>query len=166
VKGPLGDGWAATAAAVSAAGTTLLMLHFLRRVRTVSVAGDEAARAPFGLTWPWLAMALASILLPWVLYLALPLGTVEEAFAPKTLWASLWPVLVGVAVVFGLARSADRLLPRIPEGDVAVAIDAGVRGFAAGAPAAIVVDRGLRQWAVATVLLLATAIAFGGALFR
>ncbi len=32
VKDPLGDGWAATAAAVSAIGTTLLMLHFLRRV--------------------------------------------------------------------------------------------------------------------------------------
>lgn len=161
VKGPLGDGWAATAGVVSAAGTTLLMLHFLRRVRTVSVVDDGAARANRGLTWPWLAMALASIVLPWVLYIGLALGSVEEAFAPKTLWPSLWPVLVGAGAAFVLARGADRLLPRIPEGDVAVVIDAGVRGFAAGAIAAITLDRGLRQWAVATVLLLATAIAFG-----
>jgi formate hydrogenlyase subunit 3/multisubunit Na+/H+ antiporter MnhD subunit len=166
VKGPLGDGWAATVAAVSAAGTTLLMLHFLIRVRAVSVAGDEAVRAPFGLTWPWLGMAFASIVLPWVLYLALPLGTVEQAFAPKTLWASLWPVLAGAGAALVLARGVDRWLPRIPEGDVAVAIDAGIRGFGAGAPAVIAVDRGLRQWAVATVLLLVTAIALGGALLR
>ena len=32
VKGPLGAGWAATVAYASAVGTTLLMLHFLRRV--------------------------------------------------------------------------------------------------------------------------------------
>jgi formate hydrogenlyase subunit 3/multisubunit Na+/H+ antiporter MnhD subunit len=161
VKGPLGDGWATTVAAASAAGTTLLMLHFLRRVRTVCMNDDEAARAGTGLLRPWLAMAVASIVLPWVLYLALPLGTLGEAFAPKTLWAAVLPVAVGALLAFGLARGADRLLPRIPEGDVAIAIDAGVRGFVAVTPAAVAADRGLRQWSFATVLLLATAIALG-----
>ncbi len=161
VKGPLGDGWAATVAAASAAGTTLLMLHFLRRVRTVCMNDEEAARAGTGLLRPWLAMAVASIVLPWVLYLALPLGTLGEAFAPKTLWAALWPVVVGALLAFGLARGAERLLPRIPEGDVAIGIDGGVRGFVAVTPAAVTADRGLRQWSFATVLLLATAIALG-----
>ena len=45
VKAPLGEGWAATVAVVSAAGTTLLMMHFLRRVSLVGLAGPRRARA-------------------------------------------------------------------------------------------------------------------------
>jgi formate hydrogenlyase subunit 3/multisubunit Na+/H+ antiporter MnhD subunit len=69
VKTPLGDGVVGSLATVSAAGTTLLMLHFLRRLARGSSQNARAA-APARLALPWLAMALASILVPWLLYLA------------------------------------------------------------------------------------------------
>jgi len=59
VKAPLGDGVVGSLATVSAAGTTLLMLHFLRRLARGS-SQDARAAAPARLALPWLAMALAS----------------------------------------------------------------------------------------------------------
>jgi len=105
----------------SAIGTTLLMLHFVRRVATVHATAVDA-RAPAGLHWPWLVTAIAAIVVPWVLYLILALGAVAEILAPKALWASLWPVAVGAGLAWLLARAGDRL-PRVPPGDIACVID-------------------------------------------
>ena len=66
VKAPLGDGIAGTLATISAAGTTLLMLHFLHRLARSS--SQEGQAATFGLTLPWLAMVVASLAVPWLLY--------------------------------------------------------------------------------------------------
>ena len=83
---------------------------------------------------------------------------------PKGLWASLWPVLVGGALAWVLARWGAHL-PRIPAGDIAVGIDSGAR-LAMGAGAALQrTDTVLRQWAVAGVSMLAIAVLFGAALF-
>jgi formate hydrogenlyase subunit 3/multisubunit Na+/H+ antiporter MnhD subunit len=162
VKDPLGEGWAATAAAVSAIGTTLLMLHFLRRVATCC-ADDGDARAPTGLALPWLAMAFAALALPWVLYATLPLGDPGAALTGKALWAALWPVLAGAALLYVLAR-AESLLPRIPQGDIAVVIDGAVRRAGALGAACVRADGALRQWPVASALLVAIAIALAAAL--
>jgi multicomponent Na+:H+ antiporter subunit A len=70
IKAPLGNGAAGTLATVSAAGTTLLMQHFLLRLARGS-SHDAQAAAPAGLVWPWLAMALASVVIPWLLYPAI-----------------------------------------------------------------------------------------------
>jgi formate hydrogenlyase subunit 3/multisubunit Na+/H+ antiporter MnhD subunit len=163
VKGPLGDGWAATVAYASAVGTTLLMLHFLSRVMA-NCAADPAAVAAPGLRWPWTATAIASILVPWALYLGLPLGTASDLIDAKGLWASLWPVLVGGALAWALARWGARL-PRIPAGDIAVGIDGGVRLALRAGAALLRTDTVLRQWAVAGVSMLAIAALFGAALF-
>jgi formate hydrogenlyase subunit 3/multisubunit Na+/H+ antiporter MnhD subunit len=161
VKDPLGDGWAATAAAVSAIGTTLLMLHFLRRV-AVGCADDRDARAPAGLALPWLAMAIAALVLPWVLYVTLPLGEAASALTAKALWATLWPVLAGAALLYVLAR-AEPLLPRIPQGDIAALIDGAVRRAGALGGAFVRADGALREWPVASALLVAIVIAFAAA---
>ena len=121
VKGPLGGGWAETVGYASAIGTTLLMLHFLRRVANYHATAPDA-RAASGLRWPWLVTAVAAIVVPWVLYLVLSLGAVAEILAPKALWASLWPVAVGAGLAWLLARAGDRL-PRVPPGDIACVID-------------------------------------------
>ena len=63
VKAPLGNGVAGMLATVSAAGTTLLMLHFLQRLAR-SNSQDAQVAAPARLALPWLAMALASVLVP------------------------------------------------------------------------------------------------------
>jgi formate hydrogenlyase subunit 3/multisubunit Na+/H+ antiporter MnhD subunit len=159
VKDALGDGWAATVAYVSAIGTTLLMLHFIRRVSTTH-ATDGAASAPTGLRWPWLLTALGSIVVPWALYMGLPMGTLAEILDPKVLWASLWPVLVGAGLAWVLARGSDHM-PRIPAGDVAVVIEPMTVGAARAGALVERADGYLRGWAVAGVSLLALAALFG-----
>lgn len=159
VKGPLGEGVAAMVATASAVATTLLMLHFLRRL-AANAAQSGQASAPAGLSLPWLAMAAASIAVPWALYLTLPMGTLTEAFAPKALWYALWPVLVGGVLAVGLARWGDRL-PRVPEGDVAVALDCATHVAAGWSVAVERADTALRRWSAAGLSLLLLAILFG-----
>lgn len=162
VKDPLGDGWAATAAVVSAIGTALLMLHFLRRVAKTSAA-ERGAIARAGLTIPWLITAFVSIVVPWALYVMLPIGPVSSAFEPGALWKSLWPVLIGAALVVVLARR-DSWLSRLPAGDVAVFIEDATRQAVAVAPSFVRADAVLRQWTVATLLLLASALCLAAAM--
>lgn len=156
VKDPLGSGWAATIGYVSAVGTTLLMLHFLRCVRTLP-AGD----APVGgaLRWPWWIAGLAALVAPWIVYLGLPLGTVGDLLKPEALWAGAWPVALGALLAALLARVSGAL-PRIPPGDVAVVLDRGAALLGAGARGLRSADEVLRRWAVAGVSLLALAVAF------
>jgi len=163
VDGPLGDGTASKIATVSAVGTTLLMLQFLRSLaRTASQ--DPQATAAAGLVWPWLATAVVSLVVPWTLYLAVPSGTLPDPLAPAVLWKALWPVLLGAVLAIGLWRWS-RWLPRIPEGDVVVALDSGVQVAVAWGKAMERMDSVLRQWPVAGVTLLILTVALGAALF-
>jgi formate hydrogenlyase subunit 3/multisubunit Na+/H+ antiporter MnhD subunit len=162
VKGPLGEGLAGTLANVSAAGTTLLMLHFVHRLRR-NTAAEAGAMAPAGLLWPWIAIAIACVVAPWGMYLWIPRGIVENAFAPAALWSALGPILAGAAVALALERWGGRL-PRIPEGDIAVVIDGAVRRAIALAPSFVRADTILRRWPVAAVSMLGIAVAFAAAM--
>ena len=163
VKAPLGDGVAGLLATLSAAGTTLLMLHFLCRLMAMAAPDATAGVAPAKLAAPWLATALASVAVPWVIYLATGIGTVGDALAPAALWAAVWPVLAGGVLTLGLWRWGDRL-PRIPDGDIVVFAD-GADGVARAAGAAAArLDVLLRQWPVAGVSLLAVAVVLATAL--
>ena len=137
-------------------------LHFVRRVRTVAAAAPDARAAP-GLAGPWLALAAASLVVPWALYAMLPLGAATDAFAPNALWAGLWPVLVGGVFAVALARWGAAL-PRIPDGDVVVVIDGAVRGASAATPRAVAADAVLRRWPAATLLLVGIAAALAAAI--
>jgi hypothetical protein len=110
-------------------------------------------------------MAIASIAIPWVLYYFAPLGAMPDPLAPKYLWEALWPVAIGAMLAVVLARAGDRL-PRIPEGDIAVGIDAAARSAVAWSGRFERVDGVLRQWPAAGVSLLVLAIALGAALLR
>jgi multicomponent Na+:H+ antiporter subunit A len=159
VKDPLGDGLMGTLGVISAIGTTVLMLHFIVRLRA-NAATEVQAKAPAGLALPWLAMAVASIAVPWTLYYSAPLGVLPDPLAPKYLWEALWPVAIGAVLAVLLTRYSNRL-PRIPEGDIAVAIDAATRAAVTGSRRFERVDDVLRQWPAAGVSLLAIAIALG-----
>ena len=63
VKATLGAGVVGTLATLAAAGSTLLMLHFLRRLAQIAARTSQSA-APAGLAWPWLAVAFASVVIP------------------------------------------------------------------------------------------------------
>src|SRR5690606_18649536 len=124
---------------------------------------DAQASASPGLTMPWFVMAAAALLLPWLLHPLTGLGPTVAAIAPKALWASLWPVALGAGLAFTRRGWAERL-PKIPQGDIAEAIDHASHAALAGGPLYDRFDAVVRAWPVATLALLLTAIAFGAAL--
>jgi multicomponent Na+:H+ antiporter subunit A len=162
VKDQLDVGVVGWLAAASAVGTTLLMLHFFSRLASYG-SEDPKAKASMGLTLPWLAMAAAALVLPWLLHPLTGLGPTVAAIAPKALSASLWPVALGAGFAFALRGWAERL-PEIPQGDIAEAIDHTSRAALAGGQLYDRFDGVIRTWPAATLALLLTAIAFGAAL--
>ena len=157
-KDAFGSGLAAVLAAASATGTTLLMLHFLRRLALAEVA--EPGRAPRGMMLPWLGMAAAALVLPWLLYQPAGLGDATAAFDAKAIWAALWPVAVGATLAIALRGRADAL-PAIPEGDIAAALGPATRLSLRIGARFDGLDRVLRRWTAATVALVLVAIAIG-----
>ena len=165
IKGPLGDGLAGTLSLASAAGTTLLMLHFLVCLKAHG-AQDPAARAGIGLKAPWLLLAVAALAVPWALYLgiAVPRGLLPSVMTPAAVWAALWPVLVGVALAAALWRWGARL-PRVPEGDIAAVIEPLTRAAPGWGRAFERADAVLRRWPVAGVALLLVVLGTGALLW-
>ena len=159
----LGDSTASAIATLSAVGTTLLMLQFLRSLAK-SASHDPQATAAAGLVWPWLATAVVSLVVPWTLYLTVPSGTLPDPLSPAVLWKALWPVLLGAVLAIALWRWW-RWLPRIPEGDVIVALDGGMPMAVTWGKALERTDSILRQWPTASVSLLMLTIVLGVAVF-
>jgi formate hydrogenlyase subunit 3/multisubunit Na+/H+ antiporter MnhD subunit len=161
VKAQLGEGVVGVLATLAAAGTTLLMLHFL--LRLVQTAPPGAAAAPAGLMSPWLATAFAALVVPWTLYPAAESGTLREVLALGALWGGLWPVLIGGVVAAGLWRWGQ-YLPELPQGDVVVAYEGAARAAVSLGEAMERTDRYLRQWQAAGLSLLAVAVILGVAM--
>lgn len=162
IKAPMGEGLVGMLATLSAAGTTLLMIHFLFRLVPSASANPDAA-APGGLTWPWLVTALASIAVPWALYPTVASGGWPDVLAPAVVWAALWPMALGAVLAAGLWRWGS-CLPSVPEGDVVVMGAGAMRTARVWGDALERAEWLLRQWPVAGVLLLALVIILGGAL--
>ena len=90
-------------------------------------------------------------------------GTLLDALALGTLWAALWPVLIGGMLAVELRRWEGRL-PRVPEGDVVVAGEAAIRATVPWSKAIERADGYLRQWPVASLSLLTLVIILGVAM--
>jgi formate hydrogenlyase subunit 3/multisubunit Na+/H+ antiporter MnhD subunit len=117
VKGELGSGIPGMLSMLSAAGSTMLMLHFVRRL-AASRAENAAQRPVPCILLPWLGLAAASLLVPVLCFVA-----VGGSFGASLRWAALakalWPVLAG-ALLFGALLRWGTRLPQLPEGDVIV----------------------------------------------
>jgi len=163
VKAQLGEGIVGVLAAISAAGSTLLMLHFLRCLIRSAPRGREAAAPSADYTGPWLIMAVAAVAVPWALFPAVGSGSPSQALALATLWAALWPVLIGGVLALGLWLWEDRL-PRVPAGDIVVVGEAATRATVTWGEAVERADGWLRQWPVASVSLLTLVIMLGVAM--
>ena len=163
MKGPLGDGTAGTLAALAAAGTALLMFHFLRCVAATSSQTSDA-EAPAGLSTPWQATAFASVVIPWVLFQSIMPDDLADIFSIAGIWSALWPVLLGGLLAIALWRRPHRLA-HVPEGDwLAVVLDRARCTAAACGAAFERTDVILRQWSIAGILLLALTVALGATL--
>jgi multicomponent Na+:H+ antiporter subunit A len=158
VKAEFGKGFVGALTSLSAAGSALLMLHFLRRLPT-----GAARAAPAGLVWPWLAMALAALAIPWGIYPLAQSGTRLDALGLGRLAAALWPVLLGGVCYAGVWRWGSRL-PSVPAGDIVMAGEAAARATLDWGESVERADGWLRQWPVACLSLLGLAILLGAAL--
>jgi len=156
VKQPLGSGAVSLLTTLSAAGSTLLMLHFLGCLKKAATPDDKET-APAGLVLPWLAMALAAVVVPWVLYLATGVGTLYAALSPGALWEALWPALIGTLLAIALRRWAE-FLPDVPEGDIVVAGEGAARATVSWGAVLERADTLLQRWPVACFSLLMVAI--------
>jgi formate hydrogenlyase subunit 3/multisubunit Na+/H+ antiporter MnhD subunit len=159
VKTPLGEGTVGTLATLASAGSTLLMLHFLHRL-VVTSPGDAGLRVPRGLSMPWLATALASIVLPWALFRTVSSSSFLDVHGPASLWKACWPIAIGAVLAVALRRFEHRL-PRLPEGDWVVAAEPATRVLQRCGEAMEHADEFLRRWPVAGVSLLAAALLLG-----
>jgi formate hydrogenlyase subunit 3/multisubunit Na+/H+ antiporter MnhD subunit len=162
VKEQFSKGIAGTLTTLAAAGTIMLMLHFLRRLAQAPPKTRRTTPAA-EYTWPWLVTAFATVAIPWVLYPIATGRSVLDAFVPGTLWAGLWPVLIGALLAAGFWRRGEDL-PRVPPGDLVVL---GERAARAAIPCAVAIERAdghLRQWPAASLSLLLLVIILGAAL--
>jgi formate hydrogenlyase subunit 3/multisubunit Na+/H+ antiporter MnhD subunit len=159
VKAPLGDGAVGLLATLSAAGSTLLMLHFLHTLETTA-SNDAGHDVPAGLFAPWLATAFAAVAVPWALFLTVAHGNLHDVLAPPALWKALWPVAIGTVLAVALRRFGHDL-PRIPEGDVVAAAERAARAVWGWGEALERADALLRQWPAAVVSFLAVAALLG-----
>ena len=155
MKPVMGDGIVGVLATFSAIGSTLLMLHFLRRMWSGSQQPEIAEGS--ALVWPWLATALAAAVLPWMLYSSVTNDLLRSALAPAEIWEALWPVLSGALASLALWRWG-RVLPRIPAGDLLAADKGLVRLASASGAAMEKIDEHLREWPLASAMLLGLAI--------
>jgi formate hydrogenlyase subunit 3/multisubunit Na+/H+ antiporter MnhD subunit len=149
-----GYGVAASLAALSSAGSAMLMLRFVSRLPLSWQF--EATASPARLVRSWPAAALGAIFLP---YLVFPfVGAFGDAMSLEKLWDGLWPILVGALLAALLARFAGRL-PRIPTGDTIVlgeaAFDRALR-WGAGFER---LDAVFRGWPAAGLALLVITLA-------
>jgi formate hydrogenlyase subunit 3/multisubunit Na+/H+ antiporter MnhD subunit len=158
VKDQLGDGAVGVASQLSGAATTALMLVFVMRLARSPAAGRAGASR--SRLWSWAALAVAALLIPWLMFRAV--GSPAEALDPAKLWDTVWPMLIGAAVAAGVWAAGDRL-PRIPVGDIVIAEEAGFRASLSLGPMFERADRALREWPAAGLALLMVALALAAA---
>jgi formate hydrogenlyase subunit 3/multisubunit Na+/H+ antiporter MnhD subunit len=164
VKEPLGEGLIGAFAMLSTVGSTLLMLHFLRLIWQPQTRTGEEAENGAMLVVPWLAIALATFALPWLLYTAVTNAPVFDMLAPTNLWDSAWPVVAGGLAALVL-RHWERALPSIPAGDVLI-LGRAAAHFAEKLGAGMErIDGYLRRWPAASVALLVIAAMLAGAMY-
>lgn len=119
VKGPLGEGWAATLAGLSAVGTMLLMLRFLwLAARTAKDAHVEAKGVKPPMPMAFGLLATAALLLPWWSFPRMVDMALAYAWSPATLWAAAWPIALALAAGWAASRRGLRG-PSVPIGDIA-----------------------------------------------
>ncbi len=155
-KGPLVNGLVGLLASLSAAGSTLLMLYFLRCLAQEADRTSERV-ASARILYPWLGMVVATLVVPWGFYLCGGIGSLSEAIAPDALWKLLWPILVGGLLALVL-RKWGQGLPTIPNGDVASFGGIVSQVSVVLAERCETADRRLRRWPVACLSILVVAI--------
>ncbi len=82
--------------------------HAYVRHAARAIAREDRTDSSPARFWSWAALAVAALLLPWLMFAAI--AGLAEAFDPAKLWDAIWPMLVGAALAAGyLWAAGDRL---------------------------------------------------------
>jgi formate hydrogenlyase subunit 3/multisubunit Na+/H+ antiporter MnhD subunit len=157
-----GDGSSALLASLSAAGSTMLMLHFLGRLQLLTNV-DQEAFPQRSLLFVWALVAGASFIVPWALFASISDYSLTDAIGIQALWGASWPIMVGAMLALIITRFISRV-PKVPEGDVIVLVEKLAPLVARFGATIDRSDEVLRRWPVSSVVLLTLAIAFGAVL--
>ncbi len=150
VKPFIGEGAFAIFAALSAAGTTLLMLFFVTRLGSAP-HDPRGTPTASGLLVPWLATAFFAIAIPWLSLSLTDAIPISEVNSIADLWSAIWPILIGGGLV-ALWLNQKRQ-PR--EIDVASAADIIRRVMTICTSTVERAEAILRQWQAGSISLLA-----------
>jgi formate hydrogenlyase subunit 3/multisubunit Na+/H+ antiporter MnhD subunit len=157
-----GDGLPAVFASLSAAGSALLMMHFLGRLRLLANE-DRSSTPETAAHAAWAMVAAASLILPWLLFPEVTALPPVETLSAKALWAACWPIATAGLVALLLMRLHVRA-PLIPEGDIIVLLEKLGPLVARLGTTLDHTDVLLRRWPMAGLMLLTLAVAFGAVL--
>lgn len=153
VKDELSAGIVAWCAALSAVGSTMLMLHFVNRV-WIAAREAPAASVARGLLVPWIGLGVAALLLPWLVAEEAAAGAAAKIWVP----AAMMPVLAGIALSFAWRRWGERV-PAVPEGDVVVFVRHGAGPRLALERLIIRFEKRFLDWPAAGLALLVIVVA-------
>lgn len=157
---PMGD-LAKALLTLSAAGTTALTW----RAALLLGRGEPGGNTRGALLGPCAVLCLLAIVLPVLLFLPVTDTALADALSPKALVTALWPIALGLVVVWLVQKFEDRL-PDIPAGDVySLVLRLGPAVARAGAAVAGI-DARLKQWPVAGTTLVALAALLVAATMR
>jgi len=159
IKEPLGDGVLGVLSILSAIASTMLMLHFIARLRNAPPCCE--GRSGFGVTGPWLVVTIASLVVPAAYFVADTPTGLAPLLNYRLIWDFLWPVLAGAALAAASWRWLDRA-PIMPEADIAVLGQRAAGEFGFSGVFVERAERLLRSWPVAAAMLLATATVLAG----
>lgn len=158
-KPVLGYGFVGQASTLAAAGSTLLMLHFLTRIAQETARQAEAV-APTQQLVPWLVLAAFSLAIPSFLYPRMTGETIWSALHISVVVGIIWPMALGALMWLALVRFKGRR-PAVPEGDIIVLAYVCAPGINRLARGIERLDTLLCRWPIAGLALLTIAIVLG-----
>jgi formate hydrogenlyase subunit 3/multisubunit Na+/H+ antiporter MnhD subunit len=159
VKPILGYGILSLAMSLAATGSTILMLHFISTIVRQTGENPKSAAPPAEVA-PWLAVTVASLVIPWWLYPILSGNEPASAWELSSLWKLAWPMLLGAAI-FAAARRFEALAGKVPEGDVLVLAERQLPRLERCLAAIERLDAGLRYWPLAGLTILCLVVLLG-----
>jgi multicomponent Na+:H+ antiporter subunit A len=151
IKPFIGEGAFGIFAALSSAGTALLMLYFIDCLMKARPQSDGVPE-PAGLTLPWLVMVFVTIAVPWMLLPSAMPSQPSDLFGPWNLWDAIWPILIGGACAIGWSYRPRK--SRLPSQGISLIVSA----TRACASAFERTEAILRQWQSAGISLLAITV--------
>jgi formate hydrogenlyase subunit 3/multisubunit Na+/H+ antiporter MnhD subunit len=164
LKPLIGEGLAGLLFAAAACGSALLMLHFIRLIRTLAPAGAAEAGGGFSLT-EWLFVFGLAMLLPWLLFSDATGLAASYALKPEILLELGWPVAAGLLIGWGIA-AAGLLTLTTPAGAASTRGDALAKLWDAVDDAAppsaerlARLEAASRQWTASSSLLVLVTLA-------